>query len=165
MNKRGNLFEMLLLERGFPSWNESLNLSRREKGELSRARVFRKKLWPTSAAKVLRDTSLRDPSFIVRFTPVEAFFFPPNSFLFVYRDLKLIVFLPSYVLFFSFFFFFFFNCRLVARCVFHGRTIIRFLIELSVSTKIDIWNLSRIFSVSSMIATIKDPIARRIYDF
>lgn len=128
MNKRGNLFEMLLLERGFPSWNESLNLSRREKGELSRARVFRKKLWPTFAAKVLRDTSLRDPSFIVRFTPVEAFFFPPNSFLFVYRDLKLIVFLPSYVLFF---FFFFFNCRLVARCVFHGRTIIRFLIELS----------------------------------
>lgn len=144
MNKRGNLFEMLLLERGFPSWNESLNLSRREKGGVvSRSRFPQEIVTHIRGQSPARHVLARSQFHRSFHTGWSVFL---SSKLLSFRISRFEI--NSFSSFLRFIFlFFFFNCRLVARCVFHGRTIIRFLIELSVSTKIDIWNLSRIFKV------------------
>lgn len=129
MNKRGNLFEMLLLERGFPSWNESLNLSRREKGGVvSRSRFPQEIVTHIRGQSPARHVLARSQFHRSFHTGWSVFL---SSKLLSFRISRFEINSFSSFLRFIFLLFLFFLFQLSTRCVFHGRTIIRFLIKLS----------------------------------
>lgn len=163
MNKRGNLFEMLLLERGFPSWNESLNLSRREKGGVvSRSRFPQEIVTHIRGQSPARHVLARSQFHRSFHTGWSVFL---SSKLLSFRISRFEINSFSSFLRFIFLFFLF---QLSTRCSLRfPRTNNYSFLNWAFCLDED-WYLKFVEnfqSVSSMIATIKDPITRRIYDF
>lgn len=146
MNKRGNLFEMLLLERGFPSWNESLNLSRREKGGVvSRSRFPQEIVTHIRGQSPARHVLARSQFHRSFHTGWSVFL---SSKLLSFRISRFEINSFSSFLRFIFLLFLFFLFQLSTRCSLRfPRTNNYSFLNWAFSTKIDIWNLSKIFKV------------------